>query len=114
MSRLSRAGAFSPRLAKSSYRPVSTFSAFSGVVIHSIVHHDADERNDDLEALSKTIAKSSTVYIECKVKPNKPTPKQLEFIAKAREAGCLAGVCYSPEDALRLVIPKVDVVDDDF
>ena len=54
------------------------------------------------------------VYIECKVKPDKPTPKQLEFIARAQEAGCLAAVCYSPEDALRLVVPKVDTVDDVF
>lgn len=43
------------------------------------------------------------VYIECKVKPNKPTPKQAAFIEAARECGCLAAVCYSPEEALSLV-----------
>ena len=48
------------------------------------------------------------VYIECKVKPNKPTPKQQEFIAEALEGGCIAGVCYSPEEALKLVIPVTD------
>ncbi|MCI8388941.1 MAG: VRR-NUC domain-containing protein [Clostridiales bacterium] len=45
------------------------------------------------------------VYIECKVKPNKPTPKQQAFIDEAIKDGCIAGVCYTPEDALRLVIP---------
>ena len=55
------------------------------------------------------------VYIECKVKPNKPTPKQLEFISKAREAGCLAGICYSPEDALKLVTTETpENIDEDF
>lgn len=48
------------------------------------------------------------VYIECKVKPNKPTPKQLEFISEAQEAGCLAAVCYSPDEALRLVLPRFE------
>lgn len=43
------------------------------------------------------------VYIECKVRPNKPTAKQLEFIERARAQGCLAGVCYSPEEALSLI-----------
>lgn len=42
------------------------------------------------------------VYIECKVAPNKPTDKQIAFIEKAKAAGCLAGVCYSVEDAKRL------------
>lgn len=44
------------------------------------------------------------VYIECKVHPNKPSPQQLEFIQKAQECNCIAGICYSPEEALQLVI----------
>ena len=54
------------------------------------------------------------VYIECKVKPNKPTPKQIEFITKAQAAGSLAAVCFSPEEALRLVIPKGETFDENF
>lgn len=44
------------------------------------------------------------VYIEAKVKPNGPTDKQTAFIEKARSAGCLAGVCYSAEDALAVIL----------
>lgn len=42
------------------------------------------------------------VYIEVKVAPNKPSEKQVKFIEKAKAAGCLAGICYSVEDAKRL------------
>lgn len=45
-----------------------------------------------------------SVYIEAKVKPNGPTDKQTAFIEKARSAGCLAGVCYSVEDALAVIL----------
>lgn len=44
------------------------------------------------------------VYIEVKVKPNKPTPEQAEYIRQRREEGCLAGVCYSVEDALAVIL----------
>lgn len=55
------------------------------------------------------------VYIECKVKPNKPTDKQLAFITRAQECGCLAGICYSPEDALKLVTTETPTnTDEDF
>lgn len=60
----------------------------------------------DLAGYRKSDGKA--VYIECKVKPNKPTEKQLAFIKAAQECGCLAGVCYTPEDAMRLVIPRID------
>ena len=43
------------------------------------------------------------VYIECKVKPNKPTPEQMAFIEDARKDHCIAGVCYSVDEALKLV-----------
>lgn len=60
----------------------------------------------DLAGYRKSDGKA--VYIECKVKPNKPTEKQLAFIKAAQESGCLAGICYTPEDAMRLVIPRID------
>ena len=44
------------------------------------------------------------VYIEVKVAPNKPTDKQLAFLAKARIAGCMAGVAYSVEDAVNIIL----------
>ncbi len=44
------------------------------------------------------------VYIECKVEPNKPTPEQVQFIEKAKKAGCLAGVCYSVREALAVIL----------
>lgn len=46
-----------------------------------------------------------TVFIECKVKPNKPTPEQLTFIEKYRRMGCIAGVAYSVDDAWGLILP---------
>ena len=64
----------------------------------------------DLSGYRKSDGKA--VYIECKVKPNKPTPKQIDFITKAQAAGCLAAVCYSPEEALRLVIPVAEGIDE--
>lgn len=41
-------------------------------------------------------------FIEVKVKPNKPTPEQLNFIEQMKKQGCGAGVAYSVEDALRI------------
>lgn len=49
------------------------------------------------------IGDGRAVYIECKVAPNKPTPEQETFLARAREHGAIAGVCYSVEDALELI-----------
>ncbi len=43
------------------------------------------------------------IFIEAKVEPNKPTDKQTAFIEKAKSAGCLAGVCYSVEEALAII-----------
>ena len=39
-------------------------------------------------------------FVECKVKPNKPTDEQQAFIEKMRGLGCRAGVAYSVDDAL--------------
>lgn len=47
------------------------------------------------------------VFIEAKVHPNKPTPEQLKYLAEYRLAGCCAGVCYSVEDAFRLIEPYI-------
>lgn len=39
-------------------------------------------------------------FVELKVKPNKPTDKQMAFIEKMRGMNCLAGVAYSVDEAL--------------
>ena len=44
------------------------------------------------------------VFLECKVEPNKPTEQQIRFIEKARQSGCLAGICYSVRDALEIIM----------
>lgn len=49
------------------------------------------------------IGDGRAVYIECKVAPNKPTPEQAAFLARAQADGAIAGVCYSVEDALALI-----------
>jgi hypothetical protein len=43
------------------------------------------------------------VYIECKLKYNKPSEEQQKFIDEARAAGAIAAVCYSVDEALELV-----------
>lgn len=40
------------------------------------------------------------LYIEMKVRPNKPTDEQLEFIRWLVEQGNCAKVCYSAEEAI--------------
>lgn len=49
------------------------------------------------------ISDGRAVYIECKVAPNKPTPEQELFLERKREHGAITGVCYSVEDALKLI-----------
>jgi len=41
-------------------------------------------------------------FVELKVKPNKPTDKQLAFIAKMQGMNCRAGVAYSAAEALAI------------
>lgn len=41
-------------------------------------------------------------FIEVKVKPNKPSQKQLDFLELVKKHGCRAGVAYSLEDAERI------------
>lgn len=40
------------------------------------------------------------IYIEVKVKPNKPTPAQEAFIENATRCGCIAAVVYNQEDMM--------------
>ena len=42
-------------------------------------------------------------YIECKIRPNKPTQEQLLFIGAMKQAGALAGVAYTIEEAMKIV-----------
>lgn len=42
-------------------------------------------------------------FLEVKVKPNKPTAKQLEFLKVMKDKGCNGGVVYSVEDALSVL-----------
>jgi len=43
-----------------------------------------------------------TCFVELKVKPNKPTDKQLLFIEKMQGMNCKAGVAYSVDEALEI------------
>lgn len=43
------------------------------------------------------------IAIEVKVKGNKPTPEQLNFIRVVKESGGLAGVAYSVEEAVKII-----------
>ena len=41
-------------------------------------------------------------FIEMKVKPNKPSDKQIAFIEKMLKHNCLAGVAYSVDEAMEI------------
>lgn len=43
------------------------------------------------------------LYIEVKVKPNKPEPAQVEFLETAKAHGCIAGVIYTQEELEQFV-----------
>lgn len=53
----------------------------------------------DLMALSND---GRVVFCECKVKPNKASVEQLEFIKTVKDRSFRAGVCYSVEDFISL------------
>jgi hypothetical protein len=42
-------------------------------------------------------------FFEIKVRPNKPTLEQLNFIEQMQKIGCIAGVVYSMEDIYKLI-----------
>jgi hypothetical protein len=44
-----------------------------------------------------------SLWIEMKRKPNKPTETQELWIARLRAAGCMAVVCYSADEAIRVI-----------
>ena len=43
------------------------------------------------------------VFIEVKTKSGRVSPKQSDFIKKMQEYGAIAGVCRTPEDAIKLI-----------
>lgn len=43
------------------------------------------------------------VALELKIKPNKPSLEQLEFIEMVKSHGGIAGVCYSLEDVIEIL-----------
>ncbi len=47
------------------------------------------------------------VFVECKIKPRKPTLEQLRFINEMKSRGFIAGVVYDLEDFINLIFtPK--------
>lgn len=42
------------------------------------------------------------VFIECKIKPNKPTIEQCRFLVTMQRQGCPAGVAFSMAEALEI------------
>lgn len=46
-------------------------------------------------------------FIECKIKPNKPTQEQINFIKRMQEQGCSAGVAYTVEEAVNICNNKL-------
>lgn len=45
--------------------------------------------------------KYGALYIELKIKPNKPSEKQTKAIKQLNDNGCLAVVCYSATEAIQ-------------
>lgn len=43
------------------------------------------------------------IGIECKIRPNKPTPMQLFQIENMKRSGCIAEVIYSPEELKKIL-----------
>ena len=43
------------------------------------------------------------VFIEVKAPDGEPSEEQLNFIEQMKNSGAIAGVCYSVEDALKLI-----------
>ena len=47
------------------------------------------------------------LYLEAKVRPNKPSAEQIKFIDQKRADGAVAGVVYSVDEAWDLIIPYI-------
>ena len=54
----------------------------------------------DLFGFRKSDGKA--VFIEVKTAKGRPSQKQLHFLETMRQAGAIAGICRSPEDAIQL------------
>lgn len=61
----------------------------------------------DLFGVRKSDGKA--VFIEVKTKKGRPTAKQKQFIEAMRNAGAIAGVCRSAQEAIALVTPEKSV-----
>ena len=55
----------------------------------------------DLFGFRKSDGKA--IFIEVKTAGGRVSPEQKNFIGRMKESGAVAGVCRSPEEALRLV-----------
>lgn len=47
--------------------------------------------------------KYHSLYIEMKVKPNKPSPEQHEYLKQLNAAGAYAAICWSGKEAIELL-----------
>jgi hypothetical protein len=61
----------------------------------------AVEGYPDLSGYRRSDGKA--VFIEVKTATGRPSEKQLHFIEQAKQAGCIAGIARSVEEALELV-----------
>jgi len=52
---------------------------------------------------------SMLLAIELKVKPNKPTPAQLEWIAYLNENGWTAVVCYTFDETIKVITDQIKI-----
>jgi hypothetical protein len=48
--------------------------------------------------------KYAALYIEMKVKPNKPSPEQIQLIAELNAVGNYAVVCWSADEAIQTLL----------
>lgn len=61
----------------------------------------------DLSGVRKSDGKA--VFIEVKTPSGKPTAEQRRFIAQMKEAGAVAGICRSVEEAIGLISEKPSI-----
>lgn len=43
------------------------------------------------------------IFIEVKTPKGRPSKEQLNFIERAKQDGCIAGICRSADDAIKLI-----------
>ena len=63
--------------------------------------HVATEGYPDLSGFRRSDGKA--VFIEVKTKTGRVSKNQAKFIEMAKQAGCLAGIARSVEDAIRII-----------